>query len=228
MSMMLRMAGTLGQRLGVDPALVGWWKFDGDLADASGNGNHGTVGAGSEAYAAGVYGQAWDNDATRYVDCGNDASLKITGALTLSLWVYFDSVPTDNLGLFGKYLATTGGRSYGFWLSDGLFVFGLSSSGTSAVTIPTEDRPALKIGWTHYAGTFTPNGEMILYVDGIQYASRPAVAEIFDSNTTVKIGDGTFTSGTTRPTCRIDNAMIFPRALSASEIKTLYALGSPL
>ena len=40
MSMMLRMAGTLGQRLEVDPALVGWWKFDGNLTDASGSGNN--------------------------------------------------------------------------------------------------------------------------------------------------------------------------------------------
>ena len=208
--------------------LVGWWRLDGNLTDSSGNGNNGTVGEGSAAYAAGKYGQAWDNDVTRFVDCGNDASLKITGALTLSLWVYFDSVPTGNLGLFGKHLAGSSGRSYGFYLANSLFVFALSPNGVGVVNFPTEDRPALKTGWTHYAGTFTPNGEMILYVDGIQYASRSAPAEIFDSNITVKIGDGTFTSGTTRPTCRIDNAMIENYARTPSQIKTLYALGSPL
>ena len=35
--------GQLGNAQGLDQGLVGWWKFDGDATDSSGNGNDGTV-----------------------------------------------------------------------------------------------------------------------------------------------------------------------------------------
>ena len=35
--------GQLGNAQGLDQGLVGWWKFDGDATDNSGNGNDGTV-----------------------------------------------------------------------------------------------------------------------------------------------------------------------------------------
>jgi hypothetical protein len=35
--------GQLGDGSELERGLVGWWKFDGDATDSSGNGNNGTV-----------------------------------------------------------------------------------------------------------------------------------------------------------------------------------------
>ena len=58
----------LGQ--GGDPSLMGWWPFDGDVSDASGNGRDGTVG-GDPQFVPGIYGDALEFD--------GDDSVSITG-----------------------------------------------------------------------------------------------------------------------------------------------------
>ena len=44
-----------------DPSLLGWWKFDGDALDSSGNERHGTL-VGGPQYVEGVFNQALEFD----------------------------------------------------------------------------------------------------------------------------------------------------------------------
>jgi hypothetical protein len=70
------------------PNLRGFWRLENTLLDASGNGNNGTVGAGSEAYAAGKMGRAWDSNSTRYADFGNGfANFDRTDPFSVCFWV---------------------------------------------------------------------------------------------------------------------------------------------
>jgi len=74
---------------GLNDGLVAYYPFNGDATDASGNGNDCTVvnavltsdrnGKADSAYA-------FDGEGD-YLDCGNDASLDLTGSITLSLWI---------------------------------------------------------------------------------------------------------------------------------------------
>ena len=81
--------------------LVGLWSFDGNADDSSGNNNHGTLNN-----FTGVFwvddqwgGQALGFDGMDdYVDCGNDASLNITTAITIEAWVYPRSAGRNNYG----------------------------------------------------------------------------------------------------------------------------------
>jgi hypothetical protein len=87
--------------------LQGYYRFEQNLLDSSGKGNNGTA-IGSISYPAGyhIYGMH-TNDAYSAVDIGNDASLSITGNLTLSLWVY----PIDDS--CGTFLISKAPSDYG-------------------------------------------------------------------------------------------------------------------
>ena len=90
-----------------EPGLAGWWRFDGDATDSSGNGNNGTV-VGDPQWVVGKIGEALDLDgADDYVDCGSGASLNITGPITISAWIY----PTGGGGGgFGRILDKSSGN----------------------------------------------------------------------------------------------------------------------
>ena len=219
--MMLRMAGTLGQRLEVDPALVGWWKFDGDLTDASGKGNNGTVGAGTAAYAAGVYGQAWDNDATRYATVS--PGIPMTENMTFAFWVR--RTGSGNFALISRRNGFSPGYTV-FLISNVLNFDFRAGSGV----------PRWNTGWTAPANTWahvcltrTPS-RVTLFVNGVQNATSTEssdVGEVGSPTGPTNIG-ATGNDATLRFIGQIDNAMIYNRALTPSEIKYVYDTGRPV
>ncbi|NOR85054.1 hypothetical protein GQ473_02965, partial [archaeon] len=66
--------------------LAGWWHFDGDAVDFSGNGNTGTV-SGAIYNSSGYFSDALQFDGDDYVTIADDNTLDITDTLTLSAWV---------------------------------------------------------------------------------------------------------------------------------------------
>ena len=195
--------------------LVGWWRFDGDLTDASGSGNDMSLTAGTAAYATGIYGQAFSfNGASTLAKTSFTPTVNMTG----SAWV-----KAANNSVVGYIFAINNPGS--------VRRFNLAWIGSSNV-ITFAQQPANKdssavfggTGWVHVAVTLTGQN-VSFYKNG-----QPAGTATLD-------GAPDLTSGTLRIGSRdgavffnglIDNAMIYNRALSPSEIKTLYALGSPL
>ena len=59
-------AGTARAQEG-DPSLMGWWTFDGDALDASGNGRDGLI-SGDPLFVTGVYDKAIDRRLASYYD----------------------------------------------------------------------------------------------------------------------------------------------------------------
>ena len=65
----------------------GWWQFENNLLDSSGNGNNGTP-TGAPTYVAGQVGQALSlNGTTQYATVPDAASLDLTTGMTLSAWI---------------------------------------------------------------------------------------------------------------------------------------------
>ena len=216
--------------------LVGWWRLDGNLTDASGNGNHGTVGAGSAAYAAGVYGRAWDNDATRYAVLDSLDGSWHAGGYTVSMWLK----PTE-----GSYLifgSSNDGNSnvIRIWVgreANRIDVFQRSTSGEASASAEIIIPSAYTVGqWFHIAvrtNADTNKGEV--YLNGNLAGVTPGtlnVANLTSLQYPMFVGGfnnrGVLHTITPVYVGQIDNLIIYNRALTPSEIKTLYALGSPL
>jgi len=96
--------------------LVGHWTLDEGsgttVADVSGNGNDGTITNNPDfddpIWIAGVSGSALefhgDTSAygtANYIDCGNDASLNITGPISIALWIRPDADDPEGKGAAG-------------------------------------------------------------------------------------------------------------------------------
>jgi len=115
-----------------------------------------------------------------YVDCGNGASLQITGALTISAWVKTTNTSTAGI-IVGKNGVSTGTRSYQMQIqSSGEATFVIfKSSGVSLVTGTTLVNDG---NWHHVMGV-NDGADLKIYVDGIL------------ENTTIA-GGGTILNGT--------------------------------
>jgi len=83
--------GSIGRFFQGDPTLVGYWQLGGNSLDNSGNGNNGTNTAVSysPAYSRFNGGQgASFNGSSSVITISNATSLQITGALSISFWIY--------------------------------------------------------------------------------------------------------------------------------------------
>lgn len=213
---------------GLRNGLVGWWTMDGtDMAgtnvyDKSGNGYTG-ISTGDVTKTTGKLGQAlkFYGSGDYVVVTDNDA---LTPAkLTISAWIKPSSLVADKV-YFGK-----GGEFWIYYQAAGVncdgapvFNFIYQSSGTTwkcanGTTTPATNR------WYHVVGIF--DGSTIkIYVNGIQEGSATSVLATNNSSWNLTIGGwinvGYDQAGT------VDDARIYNRALSASEIKQLYQTGA--
>lgn len=76
--------------------LKGYWKLDGDGADALGA-NNGTPGGFNVTWGAGRVGQALQVTGSGYIDVGSSLVLKPTAAISVTAWVWFNGAQGGNL-----------------------------------------------------------------------------------------------------------------------------------
>jgi len=211
--------------------LMGHWPMDDDIAgglpdnkkviDASGNGNHGTARRATHVlHTPGVINGALTfNGSSDYINCGNGGSLDVTGSITLIAWINPASLNgtiiskrTYNNGPVVQYLLDTDDH-------DNLR-FLWYNRGWKGVS---HDASTLTDQWSHVAGTYNAGSNVVkLYVNGAQVASGKETSGLVSNNASVMIG--AWHNSVTA--CNvfegaIDQVMIFDRALSQKEIKSL-------
>jgi hypothetical protein len=199
-------------------SLVGYWPFNGNANDASGNGHNGTIyGASLSTDRLGNASSAYSFDgSSNYIDIPNTENLNFTsGGFTLATWVNFTAT-TNVMAIIGKHL---NGYNNGYYIGvqpSTKFHFLLSSGPTMYTTESYNDGQ-----WHFVTGVF--NGSIIsLYVDGAFKKSEPRLY-INLNYTTIKIG--CYTVGARYFNGMIDDIRIYNRALSNSEILSLYHEG---
>ena len=214
--------------------LVGYWSFDErqgtTAADASGNGNHGTLYGPS--WTAGKDGGALSFDGTDdYVDLDNPASLQITDDLTIEFWVKFNSeqpsaqfanpIGKDHSGTHGVTLQIdhTSGTLSQFWhVGHGSGLYSLNYSSASL----------LDDAWHHLVLTKSITEGMTIYLDGQLAASNKTYTNPIAYNS----GDwnfGRLANITTRISKMVgDELRFYSRALSAEEVRYHYNRGGPV
>ena len=203
--------------------LLGWWNFDdkemsnGVVPDKSGNNNKGNLFniASSTFFTSGKLGQSFNFDGLNdYVDMGSSIPFDSSN-WTMSVWVNPSNVAGGYQRLFSYY---GNGPTIWKWAGAGSFgiVHGASIDFDSGVIL-VNDR------WQHL--TFTRSGSTIVaYLNGVQWARNNAFSATFTKDTTVRIGNSTAYN---EPFAgKLDEPRIYNRALSATEVKNLYNLGT--
>ncbi len=183
------------------------------VADASGNGNNGTI-SGATWTSSAKYGNALVfNGTSSRVNVPNSTSLQLTNAMTLEAWVNPTTVTSAWRDVIYKgndnyYLEATSSKS-------GRPVGGATIGGTHYNAVGTAVLPTST--FTHLAATY--NGSAVrLFVNGNQVASTPASGSILTSGSQLQIGSdsnfGQYFAGT------IDEVRIYNAALTQSQIQT--------
>jgi len=185
------------------------------VADASGNGNGGSVDAGVTRTTAGKFGAALTFNGNGTVTIPGARSLALTTGMTLSAWLYPTSVAaawTDVImkGNDNYYLMAASASGPG----PAAAVKFNGSQGTSRVFAPSNLVPNT---WTYLAATYD-GATLRLYVNGAEVARIDGQNNIRTSGAALRIGgdpyDGQFFRGT------IDEVRVYNRALSVAELQT--------
>ncbi len=218
--------------------LVGYWAFDegsGTLVhDSSGNKNSATlVGTPKPSWLAGKNGKAINlSDASQYVDAGtgNTGVYNPGQTFTLSVWVF----PTATGKASGADIIqkqTGSAAPYASWSLDfsNNQEFGLGLGGTDNNWYDGKSKtpPVLLNRWYHVVATY--DGTTIkTYLNGA--LSNSEVLPLTIKYTSDKLVFGSWTYGQANNLFfgKIDEARIYNRTLSATEITNLYKAGADI
>ena len=228
--------------------LVGYWKMDEagidtegeNITDSSGNANTGTLygdngsgdnGTGMDCTAAGKYGTGCNYDGTDdYVSAANSTSLQNlpNGDFSASTWFKADTLPTTTdvqNTLISKSLSGNFNWHFGFRGINGNTQL-TATIDNVAISRTSSTVDAVSTGqWYNYVMTYSnTTKKILLFLNGteVTYATQNPLTGTYggDSSAALTIGAGasnmSFFDGI------IDNARIYNRALTPSEVRQLY------
>jgi Concanavalin A-like lectin/glucanases superfamily/CARDB len=221
--------------------LIAWWPGDGDTADIAG-GNDGTLQDGA-TFVAGHVGEAFHFDGVNdsvVVPDAPDLAFG-TGDFTIAFWVKFDELNNNDTGMMSKDTFSGDLNTNTGWVFNvcDLCGGGAFGAGTGGLGFETRNRAGGAGPWTHarYATSNFATGTwyylagvrqanvLRLYVDGVLRATTTeATPTNIDNNGQMKIG--ALNPGTQFMAGDIDELDIYNRALSQSEIQTIFDAGS--
>ena len=157
-----------------------------------------------------------------YLNCGNDSSLQITGAMTISYWVKGTS--THGAAGVGTIIDS---NNPGYLLgpsTTGTISFGVALTSSSAFFIPTTQQ-ITTTDWHHIVGVYTPSVSMKIYIDG--QLSKTETSSIPSSQ---YAAGNDFIIGY-RPCCKIDgqisNVAVWNTDLSSTQVTEIFNEGRP-
>ena len=214
--------------------LVGYWPFNGNANDESGNGNNGTVyGASLTTDRNGDSGRAYNfNGNGNYILIHNSSSLN-PKSITFSFWAKFNN---GNCGVISKFDSTTY-NNYGYSIiynfqnkNTGLFT-GWNTSGSCTHPTINDGYTFGSSGkiqnnlWQHVVVTIDSNGQCNQYLNGL-YTYTYSHLPLKSCNSDMSLlhfgmqwmGDPCWMNG------KLDDIAIYNRSLSSSEVQQLYNL----
>jgi hypothetical protein len=219
----------------IDTTLVGYWKFNegtGTIAyDSSGYGNNGTL-MNSPTWVDGLplLGKALDFDGMDdYVDCGNGASLNVTGDITITAWVRFNAILPNQAYFISK--DEGGGSKYKWCFGYAESAPSISNALVFHINYPILIHPGMwlgsskwipAIGQWHHVAIVGNNNTYTFYVNGLNYGDTTASSSLPSVNAPLEIGKaeaGFYFNGA------IDQVKVYRRALSAEEIEDEFEAG---
>ncbi|MHC4331501.1 MAG: LamG domain-containing protein [Planctomycetota bacterium] len=205
--------------------LIGHWTFDegeGDVAQDSSGNNNGAL-SGNPAWVAGSIGGALNfDDSDDIVIIGDDPSLDIEDALTISLWVNTSNVVSPNHMVTKQPSGTAPDNypgNYEFRVKDNTIQFLHQTSESTDYNLYISTSLITADEWHHAAVSVEEGGMVEFYLDGISAGGVPQLDTfgVLNDNS-LRIGgrkDNHFFNG------MLDDVYIYDRVLSPSQIEGL-------
>ena len=214
--------------------LVGWWPFNGNANDESGNGNNGTVnGATLTSDRFGVANKAYSFDGvSNFIQVAHSSTLTFNNSISISFWLNqtdytmgTSSTLSNERVPLGKVNSAGDGFCFEtvdaiqsccgpqFYIRNGGAPVQFESNTTMSITT-----------WVHLMGTYDGN-TLSLYQNGILIGTSTGVVNLSSILSDLYFGKegvlGRFFKG------KIDDIAIYNRALTQQEISNLYVTSPP-
>jgi len=144
-----------------------------------------------------------------YVDVGNHTSLNVTGALSITAWVKFDSLSGFPMILSKR---ASGGHAYQFYSTNNKLNYNNGTISQSTGTISTGS-------WTHVGVTFDGAGGVTFYINGSAAGTGTSASTNPTNSENVTFGkayNGNYMDG------KMDEIGFFNSELTATQIANIY------
>jgi hypothetical protein len=211
--------------------LIAWWRADGDMLDSAGI--HDGGGAAPPGYGTGRFGQAFQFNGTDQLVAIPDVHVDLDSwtQFTLEAWVNFDQT-ADYLG--GRAIFSKVGnvndhvnfnQGYQFCVYDNATKIALAFNSPgqpwpASPTIATLAAPLAINTWHHLVATYDHNVVKIYLNGGLLVSNVIGPVTLQNSSSSLRISKD---DNLNVPFAgRIDDARIYNRALSASEVTYIY------
>jgi len=203
-----------------DPNLMGWWNFDGDALDTSGNERHGTLN-GSPTFGPGVFGQALEFQPNPdYVTIDGYKGVLGTHAFSITAWVKTTNAANQQITHWGT---ESDGQRVEFRIQANRLRI---SGGGGNVQGNTD---LIDGQWHHVVATVIENasassGDVTFYVDG-QDDTMESTASVRWNIVANPTFDVTIGYRPTRPDRffigSIDDVLIYDKVLTQEEVQAI-------
>ena len=201
--------------------LISWWRGEGNALDSAGT-NHGTASNGV-VYVQGKVGQGFGFDGINDFVWIPDATNLRPTSITLEAWAKFNGTQGP---VFGRSWGPGIHNSYIIWQLGGNINGTIGDTNQAADILSTPFAP-VSGQWYHVAFTFDDTTkQQALYLNGAVVASGQSLRSIgYDSHPVVIGGDIDNGSVSFLLNGGVDEAAIYNRALTASEIAAIFNAG---
>ena len=204
--------------------LVSWWRGDGNASDSWDSNNGSLLNGGS--YSAGAIGTGFSFDGVDdHVRVADSPNLRLTTAFTLAAWVNPASRGTydEILSKWGAVLPVDH-NGYTFAIHpDGRSYVAASPDGNTGVSVLTTTAIPVNT-WTHLTGTYD-GSKLRIYINGVLNNETIYNGGVFPTLDDLSIGGvvggAAVGGGISFFHGKIDEVMIYNRALNGSEVLTL-------
>jgi Tfp pilus assembly protein PilV len=202
------------------------WQFDegsGSTAADDENSNNGTL-IGSPAWQTGSNGSGHSlnfNGSNQYMTAPDNSTLDISGPITISAWAKTATLSQNHVIVSKKCDSSTNGFSFSEFYSQLEFEYGSKGAGSYAYS----SSGVLSANtWQHVVVTF--DGTNIkFYVNGVDAGSSVVTPTSVQPNSST-LYVGAYPCGGYYFNGNLDNVRVFSRALSSTEVASLYSLGN--
>jgi hypothetical protein len=190
--------------------LVSYYKFSDDTKDSKGSND--LTNSGATYTASGKIGGAYSYITNDYMR-STSANLDITGAVTLNMWVKFNSVAETQI-IAGEFSTSSHYQSYGLILAGGKVNTRRYSSAPKDITLNT---PSVDT-WYMYTHVINSDGSSEGYLNGVSKGTKTTEAK----PTVTQFLLGKFDTNEHYLNGLIDEVGIWERALTSTEVTQLW------